>query len=224
MTEVYLISRLLIGAVFLLSVVGKLEHPRSFTQGIEDYEILPAGTAAGATIFIIIAELFLAIAHLMGWWLRVAVPVGLVVLASFAVAVAVNLVRGRKLPCYCFSTTGGEEISPRTLARLLLLLSTEIFLLVKPNLFAASEWINARPQPIVEPGLTFFWVGFLWVVFSWLFSLPEIAELLTGRKTVGMQGRPSHTLSDHLPADRSTEDAQVKRAVAVRLTHLGSRT
>src|SRR5258708_40335619 len=46
----------------------------------------------------------------LGWHLRLAVPLGIGTLITFAVAVAINLYRGRDLPCYCFDLSGGESI------------------------------------------------------------------------------------------------------------------
>jgi methylamine utilization protein MauE len=196
-TELCLIARLTIGTVFLLSAAGKLRAPRSFAHAIEDYEILPGRMVAGASIFIIVVESWLAIAHLLGWWLRLAVPVGLGIIASFTVAVAINLRRGRTLPCYCFDATGGESISRRTLARLLLLLSTEVFLLANPNLFPTNRILHEYRG--VELGLAFFWATFLMVVLSWIFSLPELAEVLRPSKIRAVQAAASDMPRDSFP-------------------------
>src|SRR6266550_9357115 len=173
-TEIVLIARFTVATVFLLSVAGKLRDPRSFARGIEDYEILPERMALTASLFIIVVESWLAIAHLAGWWLRLAVPLGIGAFSTFAVAVAINLYRGRALPCYCFDANGGQPISGRTLLRLLLLLSVEVFLLTNPSGMTRDWTAHANKPHLAEVGWAFFWVTFLLVASSWLLSLPEL--------------------------------------------------
>jgi hypothetical protein len=217
-TEVLHIARLMVGTVFLFSAAGKLRDPRSFARGIEDYEILPTRVVTGASLIIIAVEGWLAVSHLMVWWLRLAVPVGVGMFASFTVAVAVNLLRGRALPCYCFDTTGGESISVRTLARLLLLLSTELFLLANASLFTRNQIVDEQIHPLIDPGLAWFWAMFLLVAFSWLFTLPELAELLRPSKT-----RVVQAAATGLPKGRFWATTLFKTKIRIRLPHLGAR-
>jgi hypothetical protein len=176
MTDFHLIVQLTVGVVFLLSAVGKLRNPRAFAFGIEDYEILPDRLASSAAVLIIVFESWVAIAHITGKGLRLAVPVAFGLLASFAIAVAVNLRRGRVLSCYCFDAGGGKSISRLTLFRLLLLISTEIFLFASPS----KGWISMQSHNAAAIGLTFCWVTFVLVASSWLLSLPDLADLLRG--------------------------------------------
>jgi Methylamine utilisation protein MauE len=145
MTDLHIIAQISVGTVFLLSASAKLRSPRDFASGIEDYEILPARVAFVTALGVILLETWVAIAHITGSLLRLAVPFALGLLASFAIAVVVNLRRGRALPCYCFSAGGGESISRRTLFRLLLLGSAEIFILLTPTV-VTRDWILVHRQ------------------------------------------------------------------------------
>lgn len=178
MNELHMIAQLILGTVFLFSALGKLKHPRFFAEGLEDYEILPAAVVPIAAWFIIMVESMLALTHLTGWWLKPSVLVGLGLLASFAIAVATNLRRGRALPCYCFGATGGEQISRTTLVRLVVLFSAEAFLFVNLSSFAGNRISHPISQSLEEFTFTLFWAAFLLVTVSWLLSLPDLTELL----------------------------------------------
>ncbi len=177
--DLQLVVRFALGIVFVLSSIGKLRDPKSFADGVADYQILPASLAHVAAVLIIGLEGWLAITHVTGWQLAFSVPLGVGMLMSFAVAVGVNLGRGRALPCYCFGGHDGETISGRTLARLLLLLLCEVFLLANPDSLTAS--LSVYPQErvgLLELGLALFWAVFLLVVGSWLLSLPDFVAWL----------------------------------------------
>ena len=176
MSKLYLITRFAVGGVFLLSVSGKLKDPRSFAHGIDDYEILPETMALGAGLLVIVVEGWLALAHLLGSWMGIAAPLGIGTLGAFAAAVAVNLYRGRALPCYCFDASGGESISSSTLVRLLSLISAEIFLFRYRNTTGLVERVTKLT--FAEVLWAIFWATFLLIVFSWVGGSPELAELL----------------------------------------------
>ena len=177
--EVRLVMQLALGLVFLLSAAGKLRDPAGFARGVVDYRILPASLAYPLGFLILGIEGWLAIAHLTGWLLAAAVRVGFGTLASFAVAVGVNLARGRALPCYCFSGHGGETISGRTLARLLLLLSGEAHLLAHSNLLTTSQLAyTGRSVSFGDLALALFWATFLLVVGSWVLNFPDLVGML----------------------------------------------
>jgi len=197
------------GAVFLLSALGKLRNPRAFAFGIEDYEILPERLAFGAALFIIVVETLIAIAHITGQGLRLAVPVAVGLLGSFAIAVGINLRRGRLLLCYCFDTSGGESISRLTLFRLLLLVSTEIFLLASPRRTITQAWIPVQSHGATAIGLTFCWITFVLLTFSWLFSLTDVVDVLRGvqARAVPLAGGRLHLnhLHDQASSDPRAE-------------------
>lgn len=184
--ETRLVAQFALGLVFLLSASGKLLRPAAFARGVTEYRILPESLGFGFGLLLIPVELLLAVSHLTGWQLALAAPAGLAALASFAVAVAVNLGRGRVLPCYCFGGRGGETISARTMARLLLLLAAELLVLTDPALFRTSQFVYpGRAANLSELGLLFFWATFLLVAGLWLLSVTDLMELLRPCPTCG---------------------------------------
>jgi Methylamine utilisation protein MauE len=181
--KVSLIVQLAIGIVFLLSALAKAQDPRGFARGVVEYRILPSSLAYGVGLVLLPLEGFLFLSHLTGWLLGLAVPLGLLLLLAFALAVGVNLGRGRVLPCYCFGSRaqGGEMLSGRTLARLLLLLSGEAFLLVEVVMHNHSRAAiySLHVGSLYQFSLAFFWASFVLLAGSWLLGLMDLVNLFT---------------------------------------------
>ena len=165
---VRLVARLALGLVFLLSTLGKLRRPAASLRGVAEYEILPVPLAYVFGAVLIPVEAFLAVAHLTGWGLRIAVPLGIAVLLVFATAVGVNLGRNRDLLCHCFDSLGGERISARSLAQLGLLLGAEVLLLSGPAL---------RPSGGGDLALAVIWALFCLLAGLWLLRADEVYQL-----------------------------------------------
>jgi hypothetical protein len=80
------------------------------------------------TAFAVIAiEVFLAGALLTGSLAGIALPLTILLLVAFLMAVLINLDRGRKVPCGCFGDRS-EIISGRVLVRVVLLLTAATLL------------------------------------------------------------------------------------------------
>jgi Methylamine utilisation protein MauE len=185
-----LVVELAVGAVFLLAFASKLPHPWRFALGAADYEVLPRPLALAFGVLLIPMEGFVAASHLSGWRLGWGALLGLALLAAFAVAVAVNLRRGRGLPCHCLDGRGDETLSARSLARLVLLLAGELFLVCDPELLARPDRLVHPEQAATLPdlGLAALWATGVLLAASWLLRADEIAALRrTGCATCGME-------------------------------------
>lgn len=178
-----LVVELALGLVFLASAAGKLRDPAAFARGVVSYELLPRGLALAAGYVLIPFEALLAVAHLTGWQLRPGALLGLLTLLGFAAGVAVNLKRGRGLPCFCFSARGGELLSARTLARLGLMIAGETLVLTD-----AALW-NGPASAALFPGrlaagsdlvhALLLAVATLCAAF-WLLSAPDLVYMVRG--------------------------------------------
>ena len=172
LADAILVIQLALGLVFAVSSTAKLRAPKVLARAVADYRIVPDSVDYPLGCALIAAEVLLAITHLTGCLLAIAIPLGFGMLTSFAVAVSVNLGRGRSLPCHCFGGNSQEQISLHTLTRVLLLTGAELFLLAKPNLFSRSQIIYpGRIASLSQVGLAFFWALFLLAVFSWILNL-----------------------------------------------------
>lgn len=179
MAKTLLALQIAIGLVFLFSAIGKLLNPLKFAAGVAEYRILPEWLAYIVGLVLIPFELFLAAAHISGWLLQFALPIGLVMLISFMIAVGINLKRGSVLPCHCFGAGEGETISTRTLVRLGLLFAGEAIVL------AGSGWpaivkltYPDRVSSFAELGPVFFWATFILILAVWLLSMTDVIALL----------------------------------------------
>jgi len=178
-SKMTLVVQLAVGLVFLLSVKGKLLNPRGFAQGVMEYQVLPDRVSYLAGLLLIPTEILIAATHLTGWLLSFGVLLGVIALACFTAGVAVNLKRGRLLPCHCFGDSKRDVISGRTLARLVLLMVGELLLLADVAFSRANNPVIldlVRDAP--EFGSAFLSAMFLLVFGNWLIYASDVAKLL----------------------------------------------
>jgi hypothetical protein len=174
-----LVVQLAVGLVFLLSVKGKLTNPLGFARGVTDYRVLPDRISYSVGLLVIPTEIFLAAAHLSGRLLSFGALLGVGVLACFTAGVALNLKRGRLLPCYCFGDSKGDMISRRTLARLILLMIGELLLLADLSFSRANNPVNPdRFRDASELGSGFLSAIFLLVFGNWLLNAADVVKSL----------------------------------------------
>jgi len=172
--------QLSLGIVFLLSSLPKLRRPLAFAGSVVEYKILPAQVAYVFALALIPLEAFLAIAFLTGWWTDIALPLSTMLLSLFLIAVAINLRRGRSVPCGCLGNTS-ELISLRTLARLLLLLTVILFLAAFRSTSGTSlpglAALTADVSTLIYFIQTVFLSAFLILLSAWILNLPELVTL-----------------------------------------------
>jgi len=109
--------RFLLGLVFLTASLPKLAAPDDFRRALRNYRLLPFRLVRPVAAWLPRFELALALALLSGLATRVATSLAATALLVFSAAVAVNLARGRKIECGCFSGLSPREITWRLAAR-----------------------------------------------------------------------------------------------------------
>lgn len=119
-----------------------------------------------------------ALAMIGGYFVVVAGSVAVVLLAVFATGIAINLLRGRQIPCGCFGSKS-DTVSPRALVRIVLLACPLIALLVVggSTVTAGTLFENGAESllRLVEAAGV---AAFLLVLGAWLLALPEVAKAL----------------------------------------------
>jgi len=195
MPEMTLVIQLAIGAVLLVSSGNKWRDPMGFARGVADYDVLPDRLAVIFGLLLVPLETAVAASHFTGWWISAAVPLGIAMFASFAVAVAINLRRGRSLPCYCFGDGTGETISAQSLARLLLLLGGEGLLLLSLRQSGAARPVYHQLVTFRDFGFALFWTAFVVVVAMWVLRLPDLHELLRSHASLAVREQQAGTLA-----------------------------
>jgi hypothetical protein len=171
LAESRFVIQLAVGLVFLASTVSKLYDPGSFARGLAEFKLLHHSFTGFVSCLIIVTEGWLAISHLTGYRLTISLPIGLIMLASFGLAVTINLRRGRVLPCHCFGGSG-ETISARTIVRLLLLISAESLLLVTHRVRYLRQFTQLT-EFVVELSMAIV----LLVLCLWLLDLGDLLKL-----------------------------------------------
>lgn len=123
------VARLLLAGVLLASGFGKLLDRGGLVEAVAAYRILPARLTRPFAAALPHVEILIGCAVLVGLWTRAAAVLAVALLASFTIAVAVNLTRGNTPDCHCFGALHRESIRPVTLLRLLALILVGIEIL-----------------------------------------------------------------------------------------------
>jgi Methylamine utilisation protein MauE len=181
--------QLAVGSVFLAAAVVKLRHPRRFANVVADYQLGTTTIAGVAAITVILTEFFVAGSLLMAVHIYTGVVVAMAALAAFAVAVAANLRRGRRISCGCFGDN--EELSSSTLMRIGLLF-VAIMVILTLRLFD-TQLLN--PTWILENGIsgvayalqTGLVASSVVMIAVWALNTPKILSMIGGTNSEGAQ-------------------------------------
>ena len=145
---VHTVLRLLLAALLGLALAAKLRGYRHFREAVGRYEVVPAGLAGVASGVVVVWEVA-AVAGLLAW------PRGGAVLAAalfalYAVAVSVNLLRGRtRIDCGC-EWGGREAIASAAWLTPWLPLRNAILMLAA---LAVCTPMAERPQTLADYGV-----------------------------------------------------------------------
>lgn len=136
-----LAGRLILGATFIWSSLHKIKDPVAFALIVYDYDILPANLINPFAYSLPWVELGSGALILLGLFTRPAAAAQFLMLASFVVAVAVNIFRAKVLSCGCFSEAGstiGWDLVGRDLG--MMIWAAQIFLYYQGRL-ALGPWV-----------------------------------------------------------------------------------
>ena len=96
-----LLIRLVFGTMFLAAGASKLSDLGEFAEAIKHYQLIPGATAGAVARGVAATEAALGTVLLLGAAIPVAGLLGSGLLVIFAFAMAINLIRGRQIPCGC---------------------------------------------------------------------------------------------------------------------------
>jgi uncharacterized membrane protein YphA (DoxX/SURF4 family) len=169
-----LISRFVLGSIFVLSGLSKLTAPSAFADSIRSYEIpMPDVVVNTMATVLPIVELGLGMWILAGLFTRFAASIIAGLVAVFMVAIGQAWARGIEADCGCFAGAEGttsfaqgvmnalgpvgkflsdEQIGPIPLLRDVLFLVLAVHLILVPTVFALDQLrnrqrINDEPLP-----------------------------------------------------------------------------
>lgn len=134
--------RLALSLLFAAAAWHKISDLRRFTATVRDYELLPATWASLAAWVLPIAEASIAAGLLYDPTRKAASAAAAAMLVLYAVAITVNLARGRReIDCGCFASSSRTPLSPWLLARNLVL-AAAAGVLVWPSRERSLLWID----------------------------------------------------------------------------------
>jgi hypothetical protein len=170
-----LAGRLLGGLVFAAAVAGKVRHRHELAGVVANYRLLPEGLAGSAAWMIVGLECLAALSLLSGWWLTAGATLAIGLLAGFALAMAINLTRGRReIDCGCFQLGLRQRLSAGLVMRNLVLAIILLPLLTAAAVSAtALQWVDG-----LGGGLAAFT---LYQVFGEIVSLRHFSAALRRR-------------------------------------------
>ncbi len=139
-----LAARLLGALVFATAVAGKVRHRHELAGVVANYRLLPERLAAGAGWIIVGLESLAVLSLVSGVRLPAGAALAIALLCGFALAMGVNLARGRReIDCGCFQSGLRLTLSAALVARNLVLAVTLTPLLAGATTGAtALQWID----------------------------------------------------------------------------------
>lgn len=142
--SIALACRLLGTLVFASAVAGKLGHRHELPGVVANYRVLPEQLAAPAAWAVVVLEAMAALSLASGARLESGAALAVALLCAFALAMAVNLARGRReIDCGCFQSGLRQRLSAGLLARNLLLSAAMAPLFTAPGpLTRPLQWID----------------------------------------------------------------------------------
>ena len=99
-----LLTRLVLGGVFIYASVDKIIRPEDFAAVVFNYRILPDVLINVTAVILPWLEFFLGLSLILGIWLPGGVLTCNILLAIFSIAIAFNLLRGLDIGCGCFGS------------------------------------------------------------------------------------------------------------------------
>jgi uncharacterized membrane protein YphA (DoxX/SURF4 family) len=117
------VSRIVLGGVFIYASLDKIMHPEQFARIIFNYHLVPADFINLAAIALPWVELGAGVLLIAGIWPRASATVLTALVVLFIVALSINWFRGVNLECGCFtvSTDAKSAIGELILRDILLL-------------------------------------------------------------------------------------------------------
>ncbi len=120
--------RLVLGITFVIAAVNKIGDPARFATIIYGYYLFPGWIINLAAIGVPFVELFSGMALVFGIAQRSAVIIINTLLVVFILAIAINLLRGHRFDCGCFS-------------------------LAETTTFSAASWLLVRDMGLLVCGI-----------------------------------------------------------------------
>ena len=101
-------SRLVLGGIFIYASLDKIARPLEFAKIIKNYQILPGFLITLPALILPWLELLAGFCLVAGLWKRSAAILLSLLLLTFIIALGINAFRGMDVSCGCFSTSASD--------------------------------------------------------------------------------------------------------------------
>ncbi|MNC26929.1 Methylamine utilization protein MauE [compost metagenome] len=134
--------RLLVAVMFLTSFLEKIRNYNLHLFILKDYKIIPHKLVNLFGALDVIAQILIALSFILGVWIYAGYVTSSILLFTYAIAISINLLRGRNnISCGCGGLVGNHQISWWLVFRNLLIVSMLILLCYLPNELGNSYYI-----------------------------------------------------------------------------------
>jgi len=106
-----LAARVIVGLIFLLAAIDKIQAPGAFADSVRAFHILPSNLVLPFAFLVPWLELLVAVYLLAGFMSRLAAAGSILLLLSFIIALTDSLLTGNiNHACGCFGAAAGNPI------------------------------------------------------------------------------------------------------------------
>lgn len=136
-----------LGAIFVAAALPKIADPPSFAHMIYNYRLLPGVAINLMALVMPWIELLSGLALILGLWRRAAAALTGVLLATFIVAIGINLARGHAIDCGCFDVKAAGKSPQEQLIDMKFVVARDAgMLLMVAQLLTAKGRRQAEPE------------------------------------------------------------------------------
>lgn len=146
--------RLVLALVFLFAGLSKLPRLREFEQAVHRYDLLPPAAVQWVAVGLPPAEIVCGLLLFAGLETTIVAALLGALLSVFAVAVIVNLLRGREIDCGCFSLITPKRIGwPAVIRNLALAAAAGIVVVRAPRTLAVDGFVSGGADASTTQGI-----------------------------------------------------------------------
>ena len=103
--SILLISRIILGALFIYASIDKIMHPLAFAQVIYQYRLTPPDLINFFAVILPWMELLAGLFLIVGYRVKSSSLVINILLVFFIIVLTITAIRGINVACGCFSTS-----------------------------------------------------------------------------------------------------------------------
>jgi hypothetical protein len=137
-----------LGAIFIAAALPKIADPPSFAHMIYNYRVLPGGLINLSALVMPWVELLAGLALILGVWVRPARWIVTLLLATFMIAITINLLRGNAIDCGCFDVSAADKTYEERIRDMWIVLIRDAGMLLMVAQLAWAE--RKRPDEAVQ--------------------------------------------------------------------------